>query len=96
MADPSLSQKMKAGIGGKEWRCYQITHTGEATCTIDAKDLDLDYIEAIIGEHACIAQSVEASGSILCGLGVSISADHKHLVWVSTVACVQYVTVIGW
>lgn len=95
MADPVLSQKLKAGIGGTEWRVYEITHTGEATCTVDAKDLDLDYIESIVGESTCVAV-VAKSGSTLCGMGVSISADHKHLVWVSTCACVQYVTVTGW
>jgi len=95
MAEPSLSQKMKAGIGGKEWRVYEITHTGEPTCTVAANLLDLDYIEAIIGEHAGVPVQA-APGSTLCGMTISISADHKNLVWVSTCACVQFVTVIGW
>jgi len=95
MADPTLSQKMRADIGGKAWRCYEITHTGEATCTITAGSLELEYIEAIVGVNTALA--VQATpGSVLCGMTMSISANHKHLVWVSTVACVQQVTVIGW
>ncbi len=95
MADPSLSEKMRAGVGGKQWRTYEITHTGEATATVTAGSMDLDYIEAIIGVNTGLA--VQATpGSVLMGMTISISADNKNLVWVSTVACVQQVTIIGW
>ncbi len=95
MADPSLSEKMRAGIGNKQWRCYEITHTGEATCTVTAASMDLDYIEAIIGVNTGLAVAA-AGGSVVMGMTISISADNKNLVWVSTVACVQQVTIIGW
>lgn len=95
MADPTLSQKMRMGVGGKQWRCYQITHTGEATCTVTAGSLDLDYIEAIIGVNTGLAAQA-TPGSVICGMTISIAADNKALVWVSTVACVQQVTIIGW
>jgi len=91
----SLSLKMKAGIGGEEWRCYLITHAGAATTTITAGSLDLSYIKAIIGEHACVAVAAKP-GSILCGMTLSISANNDSLIWVSTVACNQYVTIVGW
>ena len=95
MADPTLSEKMRAGMGGKEWRCYEITHTGEATCTVTAGSLGLEYIEAIIGVNTGIP--VQATpGSVVMGMTISISANHDSLVWVSTVACVQQVTIIGW
>lgn len=96
MADPTLSEKMRADIGGKQWRCFEITHTGETTCTVTAGSLgDLEYIEAIIGVNTAIP--VQATpGSVVCGMTISISADHKNLVWVSTVACIQHVTIIGW
>ena len=95
MADPTLSLKMRAGMGGKEWRCYEITHTGEATCTVTAGSLGLEYIEAIIGVNTPFAVAA-APGSSLAGLTMSISAQHDALVWVSTSACVQTVTIIGW
>jgi len=95
MADPTLSQLMRTSMGGKEWRCYQITHTGESTCTVTAGSMELEYIEAIIGVNTAMA--VQATpGSVLCGMTISISANHKHLVWVSTSACTQQVTIIGW
>jgi len=95
MADPTLSQKMRTSMGGKEWRVYEITHTGEATCTVTAASLDLEYIEAIVAVNTPIAECA-TPGSTICGMGVSISANHANLVWVSTCACVQTVTVIGW
>ena len=95
MADPTLTEKMRMGMGGKEWRCYQITHTGEETCTVTAGSLgDLEYIEAIIGVNTGIPVQA-APGSTALGMTISISADHKSLVWVSTCACVQQVTIIG-
>ncbi len=95
MADPSLKQTLRAGFGGKEWRCYEITHTGEATATVTAGSMDLHHIEAIVGVNTGLA--VQATpGSVLMGMTISISADNKNLVWVSTVACVQQVTIIGW
>jgi len=95
MADPTLSEKMRAGMGGKEWRCYEITHTGEATCTVTAGSLGLEYIEAIIGVNTGIP--VQATpGSVVAGMTISISANRDSLVWVSTSACVQQVTIIGW
>ena len=95
MADPTLSLKMRAGMGGKEWRCYEITHTGEATCTVTAGSLGLEYIEAIIGVNTAIPVQ-GAAGSTLAGMTISISANRDNLVWVSTCACVQQVTIIGW
>jgi len=95
MADPTLTLKMRAGMGGKEWRVYEITHTGEATCTVTAASMALTNIEAIIGVNTPVPVCA-APGSTLCGMGISISAANDALVWVSTCACVQTVTVIGW
>jgi hypothetical protein len=95
MADPTLTEKMRMGIGGKQWRCYQITHTGEATCTVTAGSLGLEYIEAIIGVNTGIPVQA-APGSTALGMTISISATRDSLVWVSTCACVQQVTIIGW
>ena len=95
MADPTLSELMRADMGGKTWRCYQITHTGETTCTVTAGSMDLDYIEAIIGVNTGIPVQATA-GSVVCGMTLSISAGNDALVWVSTVACVQQVTIVGW
>jgi hypothetical protein len=95
MADPTLSKLMRTSIGGKAWRCYQITHTGETTCTVTAGSMELEYIEAIIGVNTGVPVQATA-GSVCAGMTMSISADHKNLVWVSTSACVQQVTVVGW
>ena len=95
MADPTLSLLMRADMGGKAWRCYQITHTGEATCTVTAGSMGLTHIEAIIGVNTGIP--VQATGgSVICGMTMSISAAKDALVWVSTSACVQQVTIVGW
>ena len=95
MADPTISSKMTASMGGKAWRTNVITHTGEATCTVTAGSLGLEYIEAIIGVNTAIPVQATA-GSVVMGMTMSISADNKNLVWVSTVACQQTVTIIGW
>jgi len=95
MADPTLKQLMRADAGGKAWRCYQITHTGEATCTVTAGSMDLTYIDAIIGVNTGLAAQA-TPGSVICGMTISIAANHDALVWVSTSACVQQVTIVGW
>jgi len=95
MSDPTLTKRLRTEMGGKQWRVYEITHTGEATCTVTAASMELEYIEAIVAVNTPVAVCA-APGSTLCGMGVSIAATHDALVWVSTAACVQTVTVIGW
>ena len=92
----SLTQKMRASIGGKAWRCYRFDHTVTGSMEVSAESLDLTYIECVVGEHAGIP--VQATpGSIACRMGVSILANNEGLRWIgSTEAVVQYITVVGW
>ena len=92
----SLTQQMRASLGGKAWRCYRFDHAVAGSQEVSAASLDLTYIECVIGEHACTVAS-SASGSITCRMGVSILANHEGLRWVgSTEAVVQYITIVGW
>lgn len=43
----SFSQKVRDRFGSKAYRVYEVTHDGSAT-TIDASDLDMNYIEYAI------------------------------------------------
>ena len=92
----SLSQQMRAGIGGKAWRCYRFDHAVAGSQEVSAASLDLTYIECVIGEHSGIPVAA-AGGSILCRMAVSILANHEGLRWVgSTEAVVQHITIVGW
>lgn len=53
----SFSEKFRAGIGGKAWRVVEVTSDGSTT-TINASDLDMNYIE-----EAIIANNVDLNGS---------------------------------
>ena len=92
----SLTQKMRASLGGKAWRCYQFNHTVLGSLEVSAASLDLTYIECVVGEHAGIPVA-GAGGSVACRMAVSILANHEGLRWVgSTEAVVQHITVVGW
>jgi hypothetical protein len=98
MASLSLTKKFRMSAGGRAWRVVEVTHVGAAAnSSISAAQMDLSYIEAIAGVHTNMAVQA-AAGSILAGmLDISISANHKNLVWVaSTVAATQTITAIGW
>ena len=92
----SLTQKMRAGMGGKAWRCYQFNHTSTGSMEISAASMDLTYIECVIGEHSGIPVA-GAGGSFACNMAVSIKAGNGGLRWVgSTLAVVQHITIVGW
>ncbi len=92
----ALTQKMRAGLGGKAWRCYEFSHAVLGSLEVTAASLDLDYIECVIGEHSGVPVSA-ANGSILARMAVSILANHKGLRWVgSTEAVIQHITIVGW
>lgn len=92
----SFTEKMRAGVGGKAWRCYQFNHTVLGSLEVSAASLDLTYIECVVGEHSGIPVQA-APGSIACRMAVSILAGNGGLRWVgSTEAVVQHITVVGW
>ncbi|OFW61315.1 MAG: hypothetical protein A2W01_11210 [Candidatus Solincola sediminis] len=43
----TFTQKERYSVGGKAFRLYEITHDGSVT-TINATDIDMNYIEAAI------------------------------------------------
>ena len=48
----SFSEKGRGDIGGRDFRCYQVTADG-TTVTINASDIDMHYIEtAMIGNRS--------------------------------------------
>jgi len=92
----SFTQKMRASIGGKAWRCYQFNHAVAGSAEVSAASLDLSYIECVVGEHSGIPVQAK-SGSIVCRMAVSIIANNAGLKWIgSTEAVVQHITIVGW
>ena len=96
----SLTQQMRAGLGGKAWRCYRFDHAVVGTnplLSVSAASLDLTYIECVIGEHAGVPVATAATASVMMRMAVSITANNASLVWVgSTEAVTQYITIVGW
>jgi len=92
----SLTQQMRASLGGKAWRCYRFDHAVAGSQEVSAASLDLTYIECVIGEHSGIPVQAK-SGSIICRMAVSILANHDGIRWIgSTEAVTQYITIVGW
>ena len=98
MANPTLSEKFRASMGGKAWRTYEVTHTGSAANSlIYAASMDLDYIECIIGMTNSVAVQATGASALFGMLDISIAADHGSIVWIgSTSAGYQTMTVVGW
>lgn len=91
----TITERLRWSEGGKGFRNYEIVHDGTVV-TIDAKDMDLCYIEAIIAHS--VYQSMAAIASNILGLmRVSISADHTNITWAKADAnAVSHLTVAGW
>lgn len=91
----TLTEKLRASIGNKAFRCYEIVHDGTASAVF-ATSMDLEYIEGIIGHIP--AMSMHGTISMVVDfLRVSIAADHKSVVWGSTDAnYISTLTVFGW
>jgi hypothetical protein len=98
MANPTVSQKLRASMGGKAWRTYEITHTGNAANSlVYAASMDLDYIECIIGVNSNFPVSATGGSFMLGMMDISIAANHDSIVWIaSTIAGYQTITVVGW
>jgi hypothetical protein len=98
MANPTISEKFRASMGGKAWRTYEVTHTGVASDSkVTAASMGLDYIECIIGVNTNVAIAAESASIVLQMLDISIAANHDSIVWVaSTIGGYQTVTVVGW
>jgi len=98
MANPTLSEKFRASMGGKAWRTYIVTHTGSAANSlIYAASMDLDYIEAIIGVSTNVTPAGTGGSDVFGMMDISIAANHASLVWVgSTSVGYQTITVVGW
>lgn len=83
----TFSEKFRAGIGGKAFRAYEVTHDGSET-SIDASDLDMNYIDAAMagpGTQVLSATSV-AYADLTTTSGNSIaftalSAGATSIIW---------------
>lgn len=91
----TITERMRMTAGGKAWRTYEVVHDSSTTTTLTAGSMDLDYIEAIIG-YTTNMSFVAIASNLLGQLHVSIAADHKSIIWVSTAVCTQMITVVGW
>ena len=89
----TVSENFRWTAGGRAFRNYAITHD-EATSTIYAVSMDLEYIEGIIGAHTHYASTPIVEG--LCGL--SIAANHKSITMSipAKAASITNLTVVGW
>ena len=98
MANPTITEKFRASMGGKAWRTYEITHTGVASDSkVTAASMGLDHIECVIGVCTNVSIIAEAASIVGQMTDISISANHDSIVWVaSTAVGYQTVTVVGW
>jgi hypothetical protein len=89
----TLTEKFRWSEGGRQFRNYEITHD-EATSTVYAVSMDLEYIETIIGAHTHYSSVPVAAGT--CCL--TIAANHKSIVMSipAKAASYTYLTVMGW
>ena len=95
MALTTIKELFRVSEGGKAFRVYDVTHD-ESTLSVDAKDLDLDYIECIWGVNTCMSMETTNSSEIIDQLRISIGADNKSLVWDDTTHGTQTICVVGW
>ena len=89
----AVTEDFRMTAGGKQWRTFTAT-MDETNYSVTADQLGLNEIEAIIGVVNCM--SFEAASCLVEMLDLSIAADGKALIWLSTVLGTQTVTVIGW
>jgi len=90
----TLTQLFRADIGGAAWRTYEIVHDSGTTKTLSAVSMELDGIHAIIG---CVTRmAFMAASAVIDQEHVSVNAARDGLVWSSTTAGTQTVTVVGW
>jgi hypothetical protein len=91
----TITQKMRADLGGKAIRNYEIVHDG-STNTVTAASLDMNYIEGILGQQ--IIMSMQAFASVTMGvLNLSIAAGNKGILWSESDANAKTrVTLFGW
>jgi len=77
----AFTEQGRADIGGREFRCYQVTCDG-STKTIEASDLDMHYIEsAMVGQKADISgtQSLDM-GELTDAVGSTVTVTHTGAV----------------
>ena len=82
----TITKKWRAGIGGKQWRAYEITHD-DSTVDVTAASLALDHIEFamfsfgsfISAPAANFTMTVAADGSKLTFSEVGKTASKKQI-----------------
>ena len=92
----SIVQRKRGSWDGSAFRIYELTHTGAAATTLTAGSMGMNHIEAIVGVNSVVPLDGTIGSSLAQAIGISIAADNKSLIWASTVAMTQTVTVVGW
>ena len=92
----TLTQLFRADIGGAAWRTYEIVHDSGTTKTLTAASMELDGIHAIIGITTRDVEQANLLSALIHFEHVSVNADRTGLVWSSTTAGTQSITVVGW
>jgi len=89
----TLSETFRWTAGGRAFRMYDITHD-EATSTVYAVSMDLEYIEGFLdgGTHYTSAPGA------LSYCAMTLAADHKSIVLSipAKAASVSQLMVMGW
>jgi len=86
----TFSEKFRAGIGGKAWRCYEVTHD-DSTTAMSASSFDLNKIEFAMLSPGTQA-SAPAANLTMTVAASGLTADFSEAL---KVASITPVIVIG-
>ena len=86
-----IKEKFRAGMGGAQWRAYEITHDASVT-TLSAKSLDLDYIDTAFMSFGTQGSTPAAE------VTMTVAADHKSLEFSEALLAgdITQILAIGW
>jgi len=86
-----IKEKWRAGLGGAQWRAYEITHDASTT-TLSAKSLDLDHIESAFMSFGTQGSTPAAA------VTMTIAADFKSLEFSEALLAGDFTQIlaIGW
>lgn len=91
----TVTENFRMTAGGRAWRCFEVVHDSGTTKYLSAPDIDLTYIDHIIGVNTRMSM-VAVGSNLLDQIRISITADHAALTWASSAVCTQDITVVGW
>jgi hypothetical protein len=68
----TFTQRLRISLGGKAFRCYEVTHDGTVT-SIAASDLDMNYVEAAMIGNGTIPASIGPVADLTTAQGTALA-----------------------